>query len=117
MLLYAQTGSTAEALCERAADCFDLDVQGDITVGIHYVHELQACGRKLVWAANFHAVFTRRLTLPEQVIPLRKCHLIVPATYPSWTLIGQAQGSVRLAYEGLQQAVPEVRRLIQHCPD
>ena len=43
-----------------------------------------------------------------QVVPLSKCHLVLPKTYPSWTLVGQAMGSVRLAYEGLQLAVPQV---------
>lgn len=43
-----------------------------------------------------------------QVIPLTRCQLILPKTYPRWTMLGQALGSVRLAYDGLSQAVPEV---------
>ena len=114
VLLYAQAGSTAEALCKKAAICFDLDMRGDITVSMLYGHQY-----KHVQVQPLHCTWNMQLfqqdTRCAQVIPLRKCHLILPTTYPSWTLIGQAQGSVRLALEGLQQAVPEASLFTMWC--
>lgn len=43
-----------------------------------------------------------------QVIELRKWNLIMPKTWPSWTMLLQALGSVRLCWEGMQVALPEV---------
>ena len=43
-----------------------------------------------------------------QVVQLHNRHLLLPKRYPRFTLLGQALGSVRLGYEALTTAVPEV---------
>lgn len=43
-----------------------------------------------------------------QVVQLHNRHLLLPERYPRFTLLGQALGSVRLGYEALTNAVPEV---------
>jgi hypothetical protein len=45
-----------------------------------------------------------------QVVPLAKSHLLLPARYPRFTLIGQAVGSIRLGREALGKRRPEVGR-------
>ena len=45
---------------------------------------------------------------------LHNRHLLLPERYPRFTLLGQALGSVRLGYEALSKAVPEVTRLALH---
>ena len=102
VILYTQHGSTVQALCERASACFDLDVSPDIQVNNWLFQQNSSCSTTLPLTCK-HA--------PEQVVHLKTCHLVLPKTYPSWTLVGQALGSVRLAYEGLQQAVPQVDSL------
>jgi hypothetical protein len=44
-----------------------------------------------------------------QVQPLKNTGLILPDNYPSFTLIRQAVGAVKLGYEALSLMVPEVR--------
>ncbi len=46
-----------------------------------------------------------------QVVGLKRRALLEAANYPSWTLVRQAVGSVRVAFEALRQFVPEVRAL------
>lgn len=43
-----------------------------------------------------------------QVIELHKWNLIMPKMWPSWTMLLQALGSVRLCWEGMQVALPQV---------
>ncbi len=43
-----------------------------------------------------------------QVVGLRRWDLILPKTWPTWTMVLQALGSVRLCWEGMQAALPEV---------
>ena len=43
-----------------------------------------------------------------QVVPLKNAHLLAPERYPRLTLIGQAYGSVRLAYAALKVLRPQV---------
>lgn len=43
-----------------------------------------------------------------QVVQLAHGDYVSPGRYPRFTLLGQAIGSVRLAYEGLHQLRPEV---------
>ena len=43
-----------------------------------------------------------------QVVGLRKWDLILPKTWPAWTMVLQALGSVLLCWEGMQAALPEV---------
>ena len=44
-----------------------------------------------------------------QVIGLQRWDLILPKTWPTWTMMLQALGSVLLCWEGMQAALPEVR--------
>ena len=48
------------------------------------------------------------------MVQLRQRELLDPARYPSWTLVWQAIGSVRLALEALRLRVPEVSRSLNH---
>lgn len=43
-----------------------------------------------------------------KVVHLKSAHLLLPETWPRFTLLGQGWGSLVLAYEALQQFVPEV---------
>ena len=43
-----------------------------------------------------------------RVVPLRRTALVLPETYPRFTLVGQAWGAVRLGHEALSKLVPEV---------
>lgn len=43
-----------------------------------------------------------------QVVPLPSRDLLQPGRYPRFTMLGQAVGSVRVAWQGLRQLVPEV---------
>ena len=47
-----------------------------------------------------------------QVVQLHNRHLLLPERYPRFTLLGQALGSVRLGYEALTAAVPEVNLML-----
>ena len=44
-----------------------------------------------------------------QVRHLKRTALILPENYPSFTLLRQAVGAVKLGYESLTLMVPEVR--------
>lgn len=46
-----------------------------------------------------------------QVVRLKRSRLLLPQTYPRFTLLGQAVGSVAVALEALGALVPEVRRV------
>ena len=46
------------------------------------------------------------------VVPLPNRAALLPERYPRFTMIGQALGSVRMAYVGLTQMVPEVSSLL-----
>lgn len=50
-----------------------------------------------------------------QVVQLHNRHLLLPQRYPRFTLLGQALGSVRLGYEALTKAVPEVTAVAPAC--
>lgn len=43
-----------------------------------------------------------------QVIHITGRHLLLPEQYPRFTLVGQATGSVRLAFQALRKLNPEV---------
>lgn len=43
-----------------------------------------------------------------QVVPLPSRDLLQPGRYPRFTMLGQAVGSVRVAWQGLRRLVPEV---------
>ncbi|EIE21183.1 glycosyl transferase [Coccomyxa subellipsoidea C-169] len=58
--------------------------------------------------ARASAAFLLDVNATFQVVPLTCCHLILPETYPRWTMLRQALGSIQLAYDGLLQAVPKV---------
>ncbi|KAL3159480.1 hypothetical protein ABBQ38_009902 [Trebouxia sp. C0009 RCD-2024] len=55
-------------------------------------------------ASNFDITVTDKF----KVVQLHNRHLLLPERYPRFTLLGQALGSVRLGYEALTNAVPEV---------
>lgn len=46
-----------------------------------------------------------------QVLGLKRVHLVDPAQYPSFTLVRQAWGSLKLGLEALTLMVPEVSSL------
>jgi len=43
-----------------------------------------------------------------QVVPLNNAHLVDPQQYPRFTLVGQALGSVRMAFCALKMLRPQV---------
>lgn len=55
-------------------------------------------------ASNFNITVTDKF----KVVQLHNRHLLLPERYPRFTLLGQALGSVRLGYEALSNAVPEI---------
>jgi len=55
-------------------------------------------------ADRFHIHIDR----PIEVVPLKLTHLVLAERYPSFTLIRQALGSMRLGWEALCKKVPEV---------
>lgn len=46
--------------------------------------------------------------LLAQVVHISNAHLLAPERYPRFTLVGQAQGSLRMAYAALTQLKPQV---------
>jgi hypothetical protein len=70
------------------------------------------CLRHLVWPAHVTdvlRVWSLWFVYWLQVQPLKNTGLILPDNYPSFTLIRQAVGAVKLGYEALSLMVPEVR--------
>eukprot|EP00891_Asterochloris_glomerata_P007701 jgi/Astpho2/7701/Aster-02580 len=57
---------------------------------------------------NAVSKFNIAVTDSLRIIPLRQRQLLLPEAYPRFTLLGQAQGAVRLAYEALSKHTPEV---------
>ena len=45
---------------------------------------------------------------PPQLVPLASRDLLLPGRYPRFTMLGQAWGSVRVAWQGLRQLLPEL---------
>ena len=60
----------------------------------------------------YHSIRTASGPIPLgracQVVRLQRRELVLPESYPRFTLVLQAIGSARLALEGLRQVVPEV---------
>ncbi|KAK9811429.1 hypothetical protein WJX72_003813 [[Myrmecia] bisecta] len=59
-------------------------------------------------AQHTGAKFNLQVQPTFQVVHLKNVGLLDPLRYPRFTLIGQAVGSVRLAYQALSTVVPEV---------
>lgn len=120
-------GTTAEWLCEHAATRFGLQVMPTFQVGggRWIGRGVGLCRRSARWAScqtmgwdgvgiacaeTLQLTPAQRLLAPRrpQVVPLPSRDLLQPARYPRFTMLGQAAGSVRLAWQGLRQLVPEV---------
>jgi alpha-1,2-mannosyltransferase len=54
--------------------------------------------------------FNVHLDRPVSVVPLERTALVLPESYPRFTLLGQAWGAARLGHEALSKMVPEVRK-------
>ena len=61
-----------------------------------------------VWLHTTSCLCYKVTDFASQVVPLENANLLDPELYPSFTLIGQAIGSVRLAFEALCELRPQV---------